>query len=176
VCIARIALRLGMASPPADSSSRIRYPAIRALTGRGPNEIRSIEKARLHHAARRRGGLADRGTRVAGAPARAAHRPGCFIAVLGGGGGRMAAEVGCSRSRSGAVRRRNGFDGQRRLAVARGYRSNSSFEPSVVAAIIAGMPIATAASAKIKASIMIFPVILPASFGESDRKHQEPSG
>jgi hypothetical protein len=66
----------------------------------------------------------------------------------------------------GAVRKRNGFDGQRQLALR--VATDQSFEPSVVAVIIAGMPIATAASAKIKVSIMTFPVILPASFGASD--------
>jgi hypothetical protein len=55
-----------------------------------------------------------------------------------------------------------------------GYRSNYSFEPSVAAVIIAGMPIAIAASAKTRLSIMIFLVTWPASF-DADRKHQEPS-
>jgi hypothetical protein len=72
-------------------------------------------------------------------------------------GGRSALLVGATR-----------FNGQRPTSVARGYQSNSSFEPSVAAVIIAGMPIAAAASAKIRASIIIFPVILPACFGASD--------
>ena len=54
-------------------------------------------------------------------------------------------------------------------SVATGYQSNSSFEPSVAAVIIAGMPIAIAASAKTRPSIMIFPVTSPASFDASDR-------
>jgi hypothetical protein len=57
----------------------------------------------------------------------------------------------------------------------RGYQSNSSFVPSVVAVIIAGMPIATAASAKIKASIMIFSVIFAGKLRRIWSKHQEPS-
>ncbi len=79
-------------------------------------------------------------------------------------GGRSALLVGATR-----------FNGQRPTSVARGYQSNSSFEPSVAAVIIAGMPIAAAASAKIRASIIIFPVILPACFGHLIRNHQEPS-
>jgi hypothetical protein len=65
-------------------------------------------------------------------------------------GGRAALLVGAIR-----------FDGQWPSSVARGYQSSSSFEPSVAAVIIAGMPIAAAASVKIRASIIIFPVICP---------------
>jgi hypothetical protein len=41
---------------------------------------------------------------------------------------------------------------------AQDYQSHFKFEPSVAAAIIAGKPITTAATAKAKASIMAFPL------------------
>src|SRR5262249_38388529 len=40
-----------------------------ALAGRGPNAIRSIEAPRVHHAARRRGGVAACGARAAASEA-----------------------------------------------------------------------------------------------------------